>query len=634
MFENYVRVATASPEIRVADTAYNAAGMIDTVKRADAQGVQLLVLPEMALTGYTAHDLFLHEALESGVERAMCDVLAATADTGVVFTFSVPFTWHNRLYNVAMVLQGGKILGAVPKKHLPNYGEFYELRQFCPGFDAPVQAQWCGQSFPFGANLLFEAVNNRNCVFGVEICEDLWVPAPPAIDHVLAGATLMLNPSASNELVAKADYRRSLISSHSARLVCAYVYANAGMGESTQDMVFSAHNLIAENGTILGESPIFGDGWVVRDIDVDFICHERRRMNTFRSEEKPHQRVQFVLAGGEKSRLERWIDPAPFVPGDSAERARRSEDILSVQAYGLAKRLKHTHARTAVIGLSGGLDSTLALIVTVKAFDLIGKDRKDILTVTMPCFGTTGRTRSNAEKLAEGYGATLKTVDIAAAVKQHFEDIGQSMEDLDVTFENGQARERTQVLMDLANKTGGMVVGTGDLSEIALGWATYNGDHMSMYAVNVSIPKTLIRYLVEYAASISPSKEVADVLHDVLATPVSPELLPPKDGEIAQKTEDLVGPYELHDFFLYHMIRRGAKPETIYALAKQAFEGRYDDATIEKWLKTFVRRFFSQQFKRSCIPDGPKVGSVSLSPRADWRMPSDACNDAWFYHMN
>ena len=629
MFENFVRVATASPEIRVADVEYNAAGVVAAVRRAAESGVQLLALPEMALTGYTAHDLFYQDALNEGVERAVRRILGETADTSVVFTFSVPLRWRNRLYNAALVIQSGRILGAVPKLNLPNYGEFYELRQFSPGFAEPVEIDWCGQTFPFGANLLFEAENRPACTFAVEICEDLWAPQPPATAHALAGATVILNPSASDELVGKADYRRQLIASHSARLVCAYAYANAGPGESTQDMVFSAHNLIAENGAVLAESERFDEGLLVRDVDVDFLAFERRRMNTFRTEPEKHLTVRFRLDDAPKAELRRYVDPMPFVPGNVREREKRSEDILSIQAWGLAKRLRHTHAKTAVIGLSGGLDSTLALIVTARAFDIVGKPHSDILTVTMPCFGTTGRTRSNAEKLAEGYGATLKTVDIAPAVKQHFADIGQSMDDLDVTFENGQARERTQVLMDIANKTGGMVIGTGDLSEIALGWATYNGDHMSMYAVNVSVPKTLIRYLVDYAASVSPSAEVAAVLRDVLDTPVSPELLPPKDGEIAQKTEEVVGPYELHDFFLYHLVRRGTAPARILEIAKHAFAGRYDDATIEKWLQTFVRRFFAQQFKRSCIPDGPKVGSVSLSPRADWRMPTDAVSDLW-----
>ena len=627
MYEGFVRVAACSPEIRVADTAFNASGIIGAVRLAQEQAVQLLALPEMALTGYTAGDLFFQDALHAGVEAAVREILAQTADTQTVFTFTVPLCLRGRMYNAALVMQAGRILGAVPKMNLPGYGEFYEPRQFCPGFETPVEMEWCGQRFPFGANLLFEAENRPACAFAVEICEDLWAPLPPSISHALAGALIILNPSASDELVGKADYRRALISSHSARLVCAYAYADAGPGESTQDMVFSAHNLISENGAVLAESDRYEEDWVIRDVDLDFLAFERRRMNTFRAEAAPHETVRFTLANLEKKTLERFVDPAPFVPGDAREREKRCEDILNIQAHGLAKRLRHVRASSAVIGLSGGLDSTLALLVTVRAFDLLGLNRKGVLAVTMPCFGTTRRTRGNAEKLADGCGVTLKTVEIAAAVTQHFADIGQPMDRYDVTFENGQARERTQVLMDLANMTGGLVIGTGDLSESALGWATYNGDHMSMYAVNVSIPKTLVRYLVDYVAS--RDETIADVLRDILATPVSPELLPPKDGEIAQKTEAVVGPYELHDFFLYHLVRRGSAPERIYEIARVAFSGRYDDETIRSWLRIFMRRFFAQQYKRSCIPDGPKVGSVSLSPRADWRMPSDASGALW-----
>ena len=627
MFENYVRVATAAPEIRVADPMYNAEKMIAAANRAAQEGVQILVLPELMLTGSTAADLFLYDSLEKAVEKAVKHVLTQTTALPVVLVTSVPMTWRGRLYNAAVVIKRGRIAGAVPKMCLTNAGESNQARHFAPGFAAAEQAEWCGQAFPFGANLLFEC--DAGCTFAVEVGSEWAAPQPPSVMHALAGANLILNPAADSQTIGKADFRRNQITAHSARLACAYVYANAGLGESTQDLVFAGHSLIAENGTLLGESDLFGDGWLVRDIDVDFLAHERRRAEGFRTAVPGYERVRVALACGEKERVERFVDPMPFMPDDAQERLRRCEEILKIQAYGLAKRIKHTWSKTAVIGLSGGLDSTLALVVAVKAFDLLGRDRKDIIAVTMPCFGTTSRTRSNAEKLAEGYGTTLKTVNIAAAVKQHFEDIGQPMDKLDVTFENAQARERTQVLMDIANQLGGMVVGTGDLSEIALGWATYNGDHMSMYAVNADVPKTLIRHVVEYEAVHSESAEVAAVLRDVLATPVSPELLPPKDGEIAQITEDLVGPYELHDFFLYHLVRRGAKPEVIFALAKQAFEGRYDDETIMKWLKTFVRRFFNQQFKRSCIPDGPKVGSVALSPRGDWHMPSDAMSAAW-----
>ena len=631
MFGNYVRVATAAPEIRVADTAFNASALVAAAKRAADEGVQILVLPELMLTGSTAADLFLFDSLEIAAEKAVAEVLCQTAEMPVVLVTSVPLQWRGRLYNAAVVMQNGRILGAVPKMILGNYGENYELRQFCPGDAAPVDIHWCGQDFPFGADILFDC--GGSCTFAVEVGSELTAPVPPSVGHALAGANLILNPAAESQTIGKTGYRRQLAEAHSARLACGYVYANAGLGESTQDLVFAGHCLIAENGNLLGESELFGDGWLVRDIDMDFLAHERRRNNAFRAAGDAHRVVRVALAGAEKAKLERFIDPMPFMPDDAAERERRCEEILKIQAYGLAKRIKHTWSRTAVIGLSGGLDSTLALVVAVKAFDLLGRDRKDIIAITMPCFGTTSRTRSNAEKLAEGYGTTLKTVNIAAAVKQHFEDIGQPMDKLDVTFENAQARERTQVLMDIANQCNGMVIGTGDLSELALGWATYNGDHMSMYSVNGSIPKTLVRHVVRYAADHCGDAELSKVLYDILNTPVSPELLPPKDGEISQKTESLVGPYELHDFFLYYAVRRAFTPKKIYRLAQYAFHGEYTDEVLLYWLKNFYRRFFIQQFKRSCLPDGPKVGNLSFSPRGDWRMPSDACFTLWMAEL-
>ncbi|MGN1007775.1 MAG: NAD(+) synthase, partial [Butyricicoccus sp.] len=485
----------------------------------------------------------------------------------------------------------------------------------------------CGQETLFGDGLLFRCADMPEFVLGCEICEDLWVSTPPSTFLCEAGATVIVNPSASDETIGKANYRRELVRSHSARLLCGYIYADAGMGESTQDLIFSGHDLIAENGGLLAESKRFSTGIIYSELDLSRLMHERRRMNTFEARPGACTEIVFDLPVRDTT-LTRPFAQTPFVPADRGDLEARCEEILSMQATGLATRMQHARCKTAVIGLSGGLDSTLALVVIVHAFDMLGIDHKGIHAVTMPCFGTTSRTKSNAMRLAEAYGATLHTIDIKASVNQHFEDIGHSWDDHSVTFENGQARTRTLVLMDLANKLGGLVIGTGDLSELALGWATYNGDHMSMYGVNGSIPKTLVRYLTAYEAAHSPD-ELKNILLDVLNTPVSPELLPPKDGEISQKTEELVGPYELHDFYLYYMVRFGYSPRKIFRIARIAFDGVYDDETIKKWLVTFVRRFFIQQFKRSCLPDGPKVGSVTLSPRGDWRMPSDAVSELW-----
>ena len=553
-----------------------------------------------------------------------------TAELNAAVVVGLPLVQQGKLFNVAAVLCGGKIEGVVPKQFIPNYSEFYEARHFVSGAGVPFQTiSLLGQDtlFAGGEPLVFQCADMPEFTLGVEICEDLWVADPPSTRLAQAGATVIVNLSASDEIIGKASYRRGLVRQQSARLLCAYLYADAGFGESTQDLVFAGHDLIAENGALLAESRLFDRGVIYADIDVQRLTHERRRMNTFVTEQNPMVAALPVHPGA-NDLTDRTFPRTPFVPASKALRDERCEESLSLQATGLATRLRHTHAKTAVVGLSGGLDSTLALIVLVHAFDMLGLDRKGILAVTMPCFGTTARTKGNAEKLADAYGVTLQTVDIKAAVDQHFSDIGQSKDDLSVTFENGQARMRTLVLMNLANKTGGMVVGTGDLSELALGWATYNGDHMSMYGVNASIPKTLVRYLVAYEADRAIG-ELSDVLYDVLDTPVSPELLPPKDGEISQKTEDLVGPYELHDFFLYYMLRFGYPPRKIYRIARKTFAGAYDDATIKKWLVTFIRRFFTQQFKRSCLPDGPKVGTVTLSPRGDWRMPSDACAALW-----
>ena len=630
MQDGFVKIAAATPDLCVADCAYNASEIVKQAKQAAAKGAHLVVFPELCLTGYTCGDLFLQRTLLDGALAALDAVRRETAELNAAVVVGLPLVQQGKLFNVAAVLCGGKIEGVVPKQFIPNYSEFYEARHFVSGAGVPFQTiSLLGQDtlFAGGEPLVFQCADMPEFTLGVEICEDLWVADPPSTRLAQAGATVIVNLSASDEIIGKASYRRDLVRQQSARLLCAYLYADAGFGESTQDLVFAGHDLIAENGALLAESRLFDRGVIYADIDVQRLTHERRRMNTFVTEQNPMVAALPVHPGA-NDLTDRTFPRTPFVPASKALRDERCEEILSLQATGLATRLRHTHAKTAVVGLSGGLDSTLALIVLVHAFDMLGLDRKGILAVTMPCFGTTARTKGNAEKLADAYGVTLQTVDIKAAVDQHFSDIGQSKDDLSVTFENGQARMRTLVLMNLANKTGGMVVGTGDLSELALGWATYNGDHMSMYGVNASIPKTLVRYLVAYEADRTMG-ELSDVLYDVLDTPVSPELLPPKDGEISQKTEDLVGPYELHDFFLYYMLRFGYPPRKIYRIARKTFAGAYDDATIKKWLVTFIRRFFTQQFKRSCLPDGPKVGTVTLSPRGDWRMPSDACAALW-----
>ncbi len=541
----------------------------------------------------------------------------------------MPLAADGKLYNVAAALSAGKLLGFTTKSFLPNYGEFYEMRQFCPGPDRAREILFDGENVPFGPKLLFAAREMEAFVVSAEICEDVWSSVPPSIEAAGEGAVIIVNCSASDETVGKEEYRRSLISGQSARLICGYVYANAGEGESTTDLVFGGHNMIAENGVVLAEGKRFENGIIYSEIDVERLNSERRKNTTFRAaEERKLVRIPFSVRM-EETALSRRFPSRPFVPEEEGEKERRCEEILKIQAMGLKKRLAHTGAKSAVVGISGGLDSTLALLVTARAFDALGLGREGITAVTMPCFGTTDRTYRNACKMAQKLGTTLREVPIADSVLRHFQDIGHDPEAHNVTYENAQARERTQVLMDIANETGGIVVGTGDMSELALGWATYNGDHMSMYGVNASVPKTLVRHLVRYYAETLAKGELQEVLYDVLDTPVSPELLPPKDGEIAQKTEDLVGPYELHDFFLYYMLRFGYSPEKIFRLAKLSFAGEYEDNVIYRWLQTFCRRFFSQQFKRSCLPDGPKVGTVALSPRGDWRMPSDARADVW-----
>lgn len=642
MKDGFIRVAAATPKVKVADPQYNGQQVIRLMEQGFEKGVKIMVFPELCLTAYTCADLFMQRSLLDEAKKALKKVMEASKDKDMLIFAGLPWERQGKLYNTAAVIKDGELLGLIPKKHLPNYSEFYEARNFQPGNETPELVNWEGRQIPMGTNLLFACEGFPELTVAGEICEDVWVPCPPSVSHAMAGATVIVNCSASDETTGKDIYRRELICGQSARLVCAYVYANAGDGESTQDLVFGGQNLIAENGSCLIESRRFVNQTVCADLDLERLNAERRRMTTFPSGDelraaKGYRTVSFSFKewkAYQPGKILRFIDPAPFVPHDPAQRSRRCEEILSIQAMGLKKRLEHTGAKAAVIGLSGGLDSTLALLVTVRAFDLLGMTRDHIHCVTMPCFGTTDRTYANACAMARQVGAVLKEINIREAVNLHFKDIGQDPENRDVTYENSQARERTQILMDIANKEGGMVIGTGDMSELALGWATYNGDHMSMYGVNASVPKTLVRHLVRYYADTCQDEPLSKVLLDVLDTPVSPELLPPKDGQIAQKTEDLVGPYELHDFFLYYVLRFGYRPSRIYLMARQAFEGRYDGQTIYKWLRTFYRRFFAQHFKRSCLPDGPKVGSVALSPRGDLRMPSDACSRLWLEKLD
>jgi NAD+ synthase (glutamine-hydrolysing) len=634
MKDGFLKAAAFSPAVRVADCTYNAQQVLAQLQAAAQRGVKLAVFPEFCLTGYTCGDLFLQRTLQQGALDALEWLLAQTRTLDTVALVGLPLLVHGKLYNCAAVLCRGQLLGIVPKTYLPNYGEFYEKRQFTPGSTEVQTVTVCGQQVPFGTSILFRCRRMPSFVLGVELCEDLWSALPPSTFHALAGATVIANLSASDETVGKAEYRRALVANQSARLLCGYLYASAGHGESTTDMVFASHNLIAEDGSILAETAPFAGNYAETELDCQRMEAERARNTSFEQTADGYVTVEFDLEPVETV-LTRRIDPAPFVPGDVQRCAARCELILKMQADGLAKRLEHAHAKTAVIGISGGLDSCLALLVAVRAMKQLGRPARDVLAVTMPCFGTTKRTRSNAEILCDELQVSFKEIDIANTVHSHFADIGQDESVLDVTFENGQARVRTLELMDTANRTGGLVVGTGDLSELALGWATYNGDHMSMYGVNAGVPKTLVRHLVRYEADIAATDALRTVLLDILDTPVSPELLPAKDGEISQKTEDLVGPYELHDFYLYYVLRFGFGPSKIFRLAKAAFAGRteYPDEVLYKWLRNFYWRFFAQQFKRSCLPDGPKVGSVTLSPRGDWRMPSDACAALWLAEL-
>lgn len=629
MKNGFVKVAAATPDIRVADVEFNTQNIINAMEEAQKNGAKILVFPELCVTGYTCSDLFDHSVLLKASRKALLEIAENTNDKDMLVFVGAPLEVNGKLYNVAAAMNQGEIIGFTTKTFLPNYGEFYEMRQFTPGPQTVREITFEGKKIPLGPQILFQAEGMEELVVAAEICEDVWSPIPPSIQAALEGATVIVNCSASDETIGKDTYRRALISGQSARLISGYIYANAGEGESTTDLVFGGHNIIAENGTVLKESSRYVNEIIYSELDLQRITGERRKNTTFQPlDEETLVRVPFTVEET-KTFLTRTFPKKPFVPSDEQTRAQRCEEILTIQAMGLKKRLAHTNARTAVVGISGGLDSTLALLVTARAFDMLGRDKKDIIAVTMPCFGTTDRTYQNACEMSKKVGATLIEVPIADAVNVHFRDIGHDPEDHSVTYENCQARERTQVLMDIANKTWGMVIGTGDLSELALGWATYNGDHMSMYGVNASVPKTLVRHLVKYAADDTKDEALKNVLYDVLDTPVSPELLPPKDGDIAQKTEDLVGPYELHDFFLYYFLRMGYEPGKIYRIAKLSFAGEYDDETIYKWLRTFCWRFFSQQFKRSCLPDGPKVGSVAVSPRGDLRMPSDACATLW-----
>ena len=631
MKDGFISVACGTPKLRLADCHYNAEQTFTMMRQAEKAGVKVLVLPELGLTGYSCGDLFYQDTLLRGAEEALSTVLEATRNLEVVTAVGLPVRANNKLYNCAVIIQKGQILGLVPKSHLPNYGEFYEKRQFAPAPEARMCVRLCGQELILAAGQVFHCEDIPELVLGFEICEDLWAPDSPSVDMAKAGATIICNLSASNDLIGKDAYRRQLVTMQSAKLLCGYIYSSCGEGESTSDVVFGAHQMIAENGTLLAERR-FDGGLLISEIDVQRLAYERRRtqmLDTVSEVRMPAQGLFSLTVSPTK--LTRYVAPMPFVPEDREDRDDRCREILLLASLGLKQRLEHTGAKTAVVGLSGGLDSTLAVLITGLAMKMLDRPMTDIIAVTMPCFGTTDRTKNNAVILAERMGATLKTVDISASVRSHFKDIGHDMEDHSVTFENGQARERTHVLMDIANKNGGLVIGTGDLSELALGWCTYNGDHMSMYAVNCTIPKTLVRHLVGYLARDNAEKdeELKDVLEDILDTPVSPELLPAVQGKISQKTEDLVGPYELHDFFLYYMLRWGFSPAKIYRLAVYALGKQYSREVILKWLKTFYRRFFSQQFKRNCVPDGPKVGSVAFSPRGDWRMPSDAKMNLW-----
>ena len=637
MKDGFIKVAACTPEIQVADVDFNTEKIIAQLDECNENDVKIAVFPELCVTGYTCQDLFYQDILIDSALKSVVKIAKHTKGMEMLTAVGCPIKAKGKLYNCAVVIFDGEIILVVPKTHLPNYNEFYEQRHFS-AYSGETELLDLTEAFNDGkvhfADMcqgIIAFKNIENLKVGFEICEDLWVADPVSNYLAKSGADIICNLSASDEVIGKDNYRRQLVSNQSARLVSGYIYCSAGNGESTQDMVFSGHNIIAENGTILNESKLFENGITISEIDVKRLAFERRKISTYPKTEDNIAKYTVGKIAENTTALTRYFSKTPFIPSDKKERNERCDLILKMQSHGLMKRIAHTHSQTVVIGISGGLDSTLALLVCVMAMDLLKRPHTDIVAVTMPCFGTTKRTRSNAEILCEELGVTFREVDITKAVRQHFEDIGHDYDDHNVVFENGQARERTKVLMNIANQVNGMVVGTGDLSELALGWATYNGDHMSMYGVNASIPKTLVRHIVQYYGDTCESEKLRDVLYDILDTPVSPELLPTDDSgtEMTQKTEDLVGPYELHDFFLYYGIRWGFEPHKVYRIARYAFGDEYTKETILKWLKTFYRRFFSQQFKRSCLPDGAKIGSVTLSPRGDWRMPSDAVAKIW-----
>lgn len=636
----FLRVAAASPALRVADIEYNLARIEDVIREADEHGVQVLVFPELCLSGYTCADLFFQQLLLEQVESAIVRLARQSSRYHMLILVGAPLELDGKLYNCAVALNQGEIIGVVPKTFIPNTYEFYEERWFSSARDRTADQIHIGAGkIPFGEDLLFTHPQWRECCIGVEICEDVWIANPGSGDMAQAGATLICNLSASPEILGKMEYRRQLVQGQSARCLSGYMYASAGAGESSTDLVFAGHCLIAENGILLNQSERFSfdTRWISADIDVQRLNLERRRNNSFAAAHTPRsfRRLSIEVRGWYNPVLEREVVPHPFVPDNSANRAERCEEIFALQTTALAKRLRHIGSRCAVVGLSGGLDSTLALLVMVRAFDLLELDHRGIVGVCMPGFGTTQRTRSNAENLLDQLGVTRRSISIDAAVRQHFADIGHDESVHDVTYENAQARERTQILMDIANQEGGIVIGTGDLSELALGWCTYNADHMSMYSVNCGVPKTLVRYMVEWCAEELFSEPIREILEDICATPISPELLPPDEGgEIRQVTEEHVGPYELHDFFLFHVVRNQFAPRKVFYLARCAFGEEYSPATIQRWLRNFYLRFFAQQFKRSCLPDGPKVGSVALSPRGDWRMPSDAMAQSWLAEVD
>lgn len=632
MKDGFIKCAAATPEIRVADCEYNAASIINEINNAKKCKVNVLVFPELCVTGYTCGDLFFQGSLLNAAKESLSKICKATDDSDMLVVVGCPLDFFGKLYNCAVIIQSGMILGIIPKKNLPDHNESSERRWFSPAPDRDAPVTLFGELVNFGAGLTFACQSIPELVFSAEIGEDLCAPVPPSVNAALSGATIIANLSASGETVGKDNKRISLVNGQSSRLMCGYILADAGEGESTTDLVFGGHRIIAENGTLLADSGLYTTGLTITEIDVKFLYRERLK-NTIFAPMETRPMTFFFDMKPEQTILTREISSMPFVPHNEAERSNRCRGILAMQAHGLVKRIKHTNCKSLIIGISGGLDSCLAMLVCVEAMRLLERPFSDIIAVTMPCFGTTNRTKSNAEMLCNLLGVTLRTIDISDTVRSHLRDISHDENVFNAAYENAQARERTQVLMDIANDENGLVIGTGDLSELALGWATYNGDHMSMYGVNGSVPKTLVRHIVKYYAESCGNSALSEVLLAIFNTPVSPELLPAKNGEISQITEDLVGPYELHDFFLYYSLRKGYSPRKIFRVAKYAFNGQYDDETILKWLKTYFRRFFSQQFKRSCLPDGVKIGSVGISPRGDWKMPSDAVNSAWIKEL-